>query len=385
MQPAASVRAISGRSDAGEDARRELARRAAQRRPAYVAQAASYGLDAALLLLYHFAGVVSATASGLYLAAGLIVTGIALYASELHLNDRFRDHYLTVPLCVSSITIQLFAIYLAPQVGIYFILLIFVVLGFGALRMSARQTALVWTFATLGLAALFLMTDRTITLPVGSTTERLLAVAVFVTALGRCASTGLYGSSMREMLYRRSNDLREANARIEELAQLDELTGAFNRRYIMKCLNDEIAKVQQQGTICSVAIIDLDHFKRINDRYGHPVGDEVLRSFAISIFANIRMVDKLGRYGGEEFLLVLPDNTVEQSLQIVERLRGIIADLDWASVAPDLSLTMSAGISGIAPNDTAEDVLARADRALYSAKDAGRNRVLAVPQRRRFI
>jgi diguanylate cyclase (GGDEF)-like protein len=131
-------------------------------------------------------------------------------------------------------------------------------------------------------------------------------------------------------------------------------------------------------------LIDLDHFKRINDRFGHPVGDEVLRRFAASIFANIRMVDKLGRYGGEEFLLVLPDTNTDQALQIVERLRGTIAELDWSAIAPDLTLTLSAGLSEIASNDTPEDLLARADRALYRAKDAGRNRVLAAAQRRRF-
>lgn len=380
--PAAAVRAISGHAVAA-DARKDRARRAAQRRPAYVAQALSYGLDAVLLLLYHLADVTPLMTAVAYLAAGLLVTGIALQASELHLNDRARDHYLTVPLVVISTTIQLGAIYLAPEVGLYFVALIFVILGFGALRMSARQTAMVWTYATLGLAVTFLTTTPAIALPMASTAERLLALACFATALGRCASTGLYGSSMREMLYRRSNDLKEANARIEELAQLDELTGSFNRRYIMKCLGEEIAKVRRGARSC-VALIDLDHFKRINDRFGHPVGDEVLRTFAMSVLTNIRMIDHLGRYGGEEFLLVLPDTDTDQALQIVERLRGVIAALDWSATASDLALTISAGLSAIAASDTPEDLLGRTDRALYRAKDAGRNRVLVAAGRRRF-
>jgi diguanylate cyclase (GGDEF)-like protein len=275
------------------------------------------------------------------------------------------------------------AIYLVPQIGFYFIAIIFVVLGFGALRMTARQTGIVWAYATLGLATLFLMTDKPIGIPMADATERALALACFVSTLARCAGAGLYGSSMREQLYRRSNALAAANARIEELAQIDELTGAYNRRYIMKSLGEKITRIQRGAHGC-IALIDLDHFKRINDRFGHPVGDEVLRRFARAIFANIRMIDKLGRYGGEEFLLVLPDTNVDQALQIVERLRGIIAEQDWSAIAPDLTLTLSAGLSEIASNDTPEDLLARADRALYRAKDAGRNRVLAAAQRRRF-
>ncbi|WP_249166638.1 GGDEF domain-containing protein [Bradyrhizobium sp. JYMT SZCCT0428] len=103
--------------------------------------------------------------------------------------------------------------------------------------------------------------------------------------------------------------MKAAYARIEELAQIDELTGALNRCYIIQALNDEIARTQRAGTVCSITSIDIDYFKRINDAYGHPAGDEVLRSFAIARTANLRGIDKLGCYGGEEFLLILPGST----------------------------------------------------------------------------
>jgi diguanylate cyclase (GGDEF)-like protein len=383
MQPVAHIGTAADQTAIGGDAPVQPTRRVAQRRPAYIAQAVSYVMDAVILFAYADIGITTVATGLVYLTLRLVVVGVAFFLSETRVSDRLRDHYLFVPLSLVSVTIQIGAIYLVPQIGFYFIAIIFVVLGFGALRMSARQTGIVWAYATLGLAALFLLTDKPISIPMGNEIERALALACFVSALARCAGAGLYGSSMRELLYRRSNDLAAANLRIEELAQLDELTGAYNRRYIMKCLGGEIAKVQR-GAYSSVALIDLDHFKRINDRFGHPAGDDVLRSFAISIFANIRMVDKLGRYGGEEFLLVLPDTNTEQALQIVERLRGNIADLDWSAISSDLALTLSAGLSEIAANDTPEDLLARADRALYRAKDAGRNRVHAAAQRRRF-
>ena len=381
--PVANIRTTAEETAIGGDASVRPTRRVSQRRPAYIAQAVSYVMDGAILFAYASIGVTTATTGLVYLTLRLAVVGVAFFLSEARVTDRLRDHYLFVPLSLVSITIQIGAIYLVPQIGFYFIAIIFVVLGFGALRMSAKQTGIVWAYAAIGLAVLFLMTDKPIDIPMGNETERALALACFVSTLARCAGAGLYGSSMRELLYRRSNDLAAANARIEELAQLDELTGAYNRRYIMKCLGDEILRIQR-GAHCCVALIDLDHFKRINDRFGHPTGDEVLRRFAASIFANIRMVDKLGRYGGEEFLLVLPDTNVEQALQIVERLRGTIAGLDWPAISPDLTLTISAGLSEIASNDTPEDLLARTDRALYRAKDAGRDRVLAAAQRRRF-
>ena len=150
---------------------------------------------------------------------------------------------------------------------------------------------------------------------------------------------------MRKMLYNRSFELKAAYKRIEELAELDELTGSFNRRCIMRMLDDEIARARRSNTPCSIALIDLDWFKRINDAYGHPTGDEVLRTFAITVFANIRNIDKFGRYGGEEFLLVLPDTPNDGAARILDRLRAIIADLDWSAFSPGMQVTISAGVA----------------------------------------
>ena len=356
---------------------KELARRSARRRPTYIAQAVSYLISAVILALYSYAGTITIAVSVAYLICGITATATGLYLSEINFNDRFKDQYLTVPQTIVGMTIQLGAIYLAPEVGFYFIFILFIVLSFGALLMNARETATVWTYSTIGLTALLLMTDKAVAMPMATWTERALVLACAVTALGRCASTGLYGSTMRETLYKRGNELKAAHARIEELAQVDELTGLLNRRYIMKTLNEEMARAQRFGGACSVAIIDLDFFKRINDQYGHPIGDEVLRTFAITLFANLRAVDKLGRYGGEEFLMILPDTAKDQALRTLDRLRSIASEVDWAAISRVMNVTMSAGISEVRKEDSAADILARADAALYNAKDAGRNRVIA--------
>jgi diguanylate cyclase (GGDEF)-like protein len=186
---------------------------------------------------------------------------------------------------------------------------------------------------------------------------------------------GIFSSSMKQSLYQRGLKLKEAYQRIEELAELDELTGSSNRRCIMRMLDEEISRAERTGAPCSIALIDLDWFKRINDAYGHPTGDEVLRTFAISMFANVRPIDRFGRYGGEEFLLVLPDASQDGACRMLDRLRAIVADLDWSAFSPGMRVTISAGVATLRAGERADTLLARADRALYSAKAQGRNRI----------
>ena len=104
---------------------------------------------------------------------------------------------------------------------------------------------------------------------------------------------------------------------------------------------------------------------------------EALRTFAVTLFANLRTIDKLGRYGGEEFLLILPDTAKDHAVRTLDRLRSIVSEVDWAAISGSMNLTMSAGICSVRQEDSADSILARADAALYRAKDAGRNRVVS--------
>jgi len=249
------------------------------------------------------------------------------------------------------------------------------VFSFSSLRSTPRQTMMIWTAMTIGLAALFMLTDKPISIPHDSYLERLASMLVFVLTIGRSMLLGIFSSSMKQSLYQSGLKLKEAYKRIEELAELDELTGSFNRRCIMRMLDEEIARAGRSGSPCSIALIDLDWFKRINDAYGHPTGDEVLRTFAITMFANIRSNDRFGRYGGEEFLLVLPDMATDGAVRALDRLRAIIADLDWSAFSSGMKVTISAGVATLQPNETPDTFLMRADRALYAAKARGRDRI----------
>jgi diguanylate cyclase (GGDEF)-like protein len=352
-----------------------LLRRARQRRQMHAVQVVSYSLGASVLWLYSYAGTISIIVPSAYFLCGLTVIGFFAVLSETNFNDRFEDHYLTVFQVVSHVAIQLGFLLAVPKIAFAFISVLFLIFGFGALRMTSRQATITWTLATTGLIAVFLFTDLPVGMPVGTQTERLAAMLCFVLIIGQCAYVGLFGSTLRKTLYRRSVELKAAYRRIEELAEIDELTGAFNRRCIMRMLEEEIARAHRLNAPCAVALIDLDWFKRINDAYGHPTGDEVLRTFAITMFANIRGIDRFGRYGGEEFLLVLPDTTQQSAVGMLDRLRAIIAELEWNAFSAGMSVTMSAGVTVLHANENSDNVLARADSALYAAKAQGRNRI----------
>jgi diguanylate cyclase len=352
-----------------------LERRVAHRRQMLGVQAVSCSLITLVLLVYHYAGTVPIVIPSAYFLSGITLIGFFVVLSETRVNDRFEDHYLTIFQVSGHVGLQLGFLLAAPEIGYAFLSVLFLIFEFGALRMTPRQATIVWTLTAMGLAPIFLLTSSPIGMPFATSIERLAAMLCYVLTIGQCAFLGLYGSSLRKMLYNRSFELKAANKRIEELAELDELTGSFNRRCIMRMLDDEIARAHRVNAPCSIALIDLDWFKRVNDAYGHPTGDEVLRTFAITVFANIRNIDRFGRYGGEEFLLVLPDTPTDAAARILDRLRAIIADLDWSAFSPGMRVTISAGVAMLRMDESADTFLARADSALYAAKARGRNRI----------
>ena len=351
------------------------ARRARQRRQMYIGQVASYSLGASVLLLYAYDGTISMGVPSLFWLGGLLIIGTFTVLSEAGFGDLFEDHYLTVYQISAHMALQLVFLLAVPTVGVAFLAVLFLIFAFGTLRMTSSQAVLTWGLATCGLALVFLGSDLPIGLPVTTRLQRAASMLCFALVIGQCAFLGLFGATLRKILYRRSIELKAAYQRIEELAELDELTGCYNRRCIMRLLELEIEKSRQASTPFAIALIDLDWFKRINDALGHPVGDEVLRTFAITIFANIRPTDSFGRYGGEEFLLLLPGTDGEVASRMLERLRGIVADLDWSAFSPGMHVTISAGVATLRDVDTADTFLARADRALYSAKAQGRNHI----------
>lgn len=354
-----------------------LHRRVLRRRTVLIIQVISYLVDAVILTAFAWVGTTSYFVAASYLCCGLAVSAVTLVLSETNITDRFKDHYLTTPQSGANALIQFAFLYFAPEVSVVFFCVLFIIFGLATLRISVRQAIIGWGMTTLCLAAILLFSDKMLALPVATHAERVVTLLCMSLSIGRFIYLGLFGNAMRNELYQRSLELKRANRRIEELAEVDDLTGAFNRRRMIRALDEECLRVQRSGSPCSVALIDLDFFKKINDRYGHPTGDEVLRTFAITVFANIRSTDKFGRYGGEEFVLLMPDTPHDAAMRILDRLRIITAELDWSAFSDGLRVTISAGVATMRGDEAPDSVLARADAALYVAKDNGRNRITA--------
>lgn len=167
--------------------------------------------------------------------------------------------------------------------------------------------------------------------------------------------------------------------KLAEQALTDELTGVANRRRIMQMLSGEFERARRYGTALTIAMLDLDHFKAINDGFGHDAGDEVLKYFATMVDGHLRKIDGLGRIGGEEFLVVLPHTTREDAHGVVERLRLSTLQLSCPKLRGERQPSVSIGLCTLTGADTAMELLIkRADEALYQAKEQGRNRVVAV-------
>ena len=170
--------------------------------------------------------------------------------------------------------------------------------------------------------------------------------------------------------------MNAAKKALNHEAKHDPLTGILNRRAILDSLQKEIARAMRHGSRFSIGMCDIDHFKQVNDRHGHQTGDDVLRGF-VHIFQDcLRDYDLIGRYGGEEFLVVAPCSSGGKEEDLYERLRARVAEQGIATRSGSVSVTVSIGVAGNRGTGSTDDLLAAADSALYRAKKAGRNRVV---------
>ncbi|MGM0593051.1 MAG: biofilm regulation diguanylate cyclase SiaD [Pseudomonadota bacterium] len=173
---------------------------------------------------------------------------------------------------------------------------------------------------------------------------------------------------------RYQQNMIQLNISLREAALHDPLTGMGNRRFLMDRLREEVERATRNSSTFCVTIIDIDHFKRVNDRYGHEAGDQLLCELAQQLPKTLREYDVCGRWGGEEFLLIFPDTPQEAAFAVAERVRHAISQVSLSSMGDNYPITASLGLTGYVEGESYSETVNRADHALYRAKALGRNR-----------
>ena len=337
------------------------------------AAAASYALDVLFLALFAAAGSVPAVVPAWYLLGAVAINGAAYAAVASGWSQRFSDPGLVPWQSAAGVVMQLAVVAYAPQAAFPWLANLFTVFAFGMIWMPVGAAIALWSAGALGTGALlYLLGDR-----IGIAPPLALTWLFFSLVLGRCVFLSMYAAGMRARLAESRRKLAESMEQIQQLVSHDELTKTLNRRALMARLEQERARGERTGEDFCVALLDLDRFKAVNDTHGHAVGDEVLRAFAGIVHATMRETDVFGRYGGEEFMMILTSTAAGAAREALERIRAAVHAHDWSAVAPGLAVTVSAGIAGWRKGESAAQTLHRADGVLYEAKHAGRNQVRA--------
>jgi diguanylate cyclase (GGDEF)-like protein len=290
-------------------------------------------------------------------------------------SRRLRDPSLTLPQMLYAISSGVVAYALVGEGRGSVFPIVMVIIAFGLFQLRPRAVSAVgfYAVALFGAAMALMAWLRPDVYQPRVELGHFLMIATMMPAMSMLASRF---SSVRERLRRQKSDLAHAVARIQELATRDELTGLPNRRHMLDLMEQEHRRCVRSGHTFCLAVIDVDHFKQINDRQGHAAGDEVLRTLAREMQTVRRLSDVLSRWGGEEFVLMLSDSRAPLARGGVERLRERVAQLRFEPDLPGLQVTVSAGLAEHHAGESVAQTLARADQALYEAKAQGRNRVV---------
>ena len=340
-------------------------------------------LQSLLIGLFAWSGATTWAATLGFFVLSVGSTGFFALSVRRGWNLHFKNRWLLWAQLLANYVIQLIFIVAAPKLWMIFLASSLVSFNYAMLGFTSRQFHWTWLgFGATTALALWIGRDR-FGYPELTTVNIVLMWLFFFLAVRRLALIGMQFSTLRAELSQRNRQLTLSLARIQELASHDELTGTFNRRHFMELLHDERERSHRTQQPYSVALFDLDHFKTINDRFGHAAGDAVLRDFCTLVQAHMRVTDRFARWGGEEFVLLMPVTTpVESASLAVERIRSAVAAHGWTGIdglPPDFRVTVSAGVATSVRGEAVEALVARADTALYQAKRAGRNCFVMAP------
>ncbi len=295
---------------------------------------------------------------------------LLLMASGLTL--RFRDPSLSLPLIVYCIAVFVVSGYYVDAFRLSVVTLFFAVLLLVSFQLSGKVMIGVALLSSAAYAAMLWLAvdDRGVQL---SVSVEALQWLVFTMISISFAITGGGIYRLKNNLADKNRELAKGLEQVREMAIRDDLTGLFNRRHLLEILERQKALADRKRVPFSVCYVDLDHFKQINDRFGHEWGDRVLRRFSQVVLSDMRDGDYFGRLGGEEFLLILPQSAEEGALLVAERLRKRWREEAFSQEGGPATVSLSVGVAAYTDKESIDDVLNRADQGLYKAKSEGRD------------
>ncbi|MBC7954628.1 MAG: GGDEF domain-containing protein [Cytophagales bacterium] len=328
-------------------------------------------------------GVWAGLLPGLHAALWSVLTLTGVFGFYVAVRSGFNlrfteDPALTLPQGVFSVFSTVAAYVMTGPVRGASLLALAVTLIVGMFALKPRQVwgLSVFAVALLG-ATMWWCHDRwPARFPLHEEAMHFMLVAVVLPAIAVLAGQL---SKMRHKLVQHRVDLEKALEQNRQLAIHDELTGLYNRRHALELMQQEAQRAERNGRPLCVALIDIDHFKRVNDEHGHAQGDEVLRTFAEGAAAALRETDTLGRWGGEEFIVMLPETPAEAAVGVLARVHMQLSSVRFNAIDPALRVTFSAGIAICQPGEKLAVAIERADQAMYAAKQGGRDRSVVSP------
>jgi diguanylate cyclase len=330
--------------------------------------------------MLHYAVDVGGTerARLLWMWTALSLGGMVLFYAAIRSgwSRRFADPSLTVAQMAFAIAAAALGYAQAgPLRGVVFpVLTLILMFGMFQLRARSAHALAAYALAWFGVVMAVMALRRPDLYPPPVEFGHFLMLACMLPAV---ATLTARLSRIRRRLAEQREELARALVQLQAIATRDELTGLPNRRQMQALMDQELLRSLRHGHSFCIALLDLDHFKRVNDAHGHAAGDAVLRSFAQTAQAALRATDVLSRWGGEEFLVLLPDTGMPPAIAGLERLREQIAAMRVDFGGATIAVTVSVGLTGHRRGETLEQTLERADILLYRAKAEGRNRTCA--------
>ena len=326
-----------------------------------------------LLFAAYLADVLSLHA--FWIAALLTLFFVVVYYVVFRsgFNLRFKDPSLTIPQILCSALVALYALYASKDGHGVLSMIYLVSFSFGVFRLSTRQLLSLTAFTAVSYALLIGLQWHADPDPY-LLKRKVLTWFALISVLSFFSLIGGYVGRLRKELADSKRRLEAAMLKVQDMAARDELTGVFNRRTLSDVLNGHKKRADRYGTTFSVMMLDIDHFKRVNDTHGHQNGDRVLKAFAQTVSAGLRGTDILGRYGGEEFLAVLDQTPIDRVPVAAKRMCALVRQINLDEIANGFRISVSVGCAQYRKSEDWQATIERADQALYRAKDGGRDR-----------